>query len=69
MIPRYLYLYVSVSSSITIHYKNPNPKIVRYSLHAHVLFFLPVVAFLMHDLFPKITFLFLFVQLPIAPQH
>jgi hypothetical protein len=53
MRPRYLYLYISGSSAITMYYKNPNPNIVRSSMHAHVLLFLPVVAFLMHAALPK----------------
>jgi len=57
MIPKYLYLYVSISSSIIIHYQNPNPTVVRSSLHARMLLFLPAVAFLVHAFFPKISFL------------
>jgi hypothetical protein len=49
MIPKYLYLYISGSSAITIHYQNPNPTVVRSSLHACVLFFLPAVAFLVPE--------------------
>jgi hypothetical protein len=54
--PRYLYLYVSGSPSITMYCKNPNPNIIRSSMHACVLPFLPAVAFLVHALFPKIAF-------------
>jgi hypothetical protein len=60
MIPMYLYLYIFGSSVVTIHYQNPNPTIVRSSLHACVLFFLPAVTFLVHVLFPKITLIFRF---------
>jgi hypothetical protein len=57
MIPKYLYLYVFGSSSFTIHYQNPNPNVIRSSLHVHVMFFLPAVAFLVHAFFPKLVFL------------
>jgi hypothetical protein len=57
MKPRYLYLYVSGSPTITIHCKNTNPNVVRSSMHAHMLLFLPTVASLVHSFFPKIIFL------------
>jgi hypothetical protein len=57
MRPRYLYLYVFGSPSITIYCKNPKPNIVRPSMDARVLLLLPFVASLMHAFFPKITFL------------
>jgi hypothetical protein len=55
MIPTYLYLYVSSSSTITMHYQNPNPIVVRSSSHACMLFFLPAAAFLacVHAVFPS----------------
>jgi hypothetical protein len=45
-----------------MHYKNPNPSVVRYSLHAHllllhVLLLLPTVFSSLHTSPPKITFL------------
>jgi hypothetical protein len=57
MIPKYIYLYIYSSSTITIHYQKHNPNAIRSSLHARVMFFLPVVAFLVHAFFPKIAFL------------
>jgi hypothetical protein len=52
-----LYIYIFGSPTITMYYKNPNPNIVRYSMHAHVLLFLPVVYFLVHAFLPEIAFL------------
>jgi hypothetical protein len=40
-----------------MYYKTPNPSIVRYSMHAHMLIFLPAIAFILHALLPKIAFL------------
>jgi hypothetical protein len=54
---RYLYLYVSGSLTITMYYKNRNPNVIRSSMHARVLLFLPAVAFLVHSFLPKISFL------------
>jgi hypothetical protein len=44
--------------------QKPNPTVVRSSLHARVLFFLPAVAFLVHAFFLKIALLFHFGLLP-----
>jgi hypothetical protein len=57
MRPRYLYLYVSGSPSITMYCKNLNPNVVRSSMHACMLLFLPVVVFLVHAFLPKINFI------------
>jgi hypothetical protein len=40
-----------------MYYKNPNPSVVRSSMHVCVLLFLPAVAFLLHAFLPKIAFL------------
>jgi hypothetical protein len=69
MIPKYLYLYVSSSSTITIHYQNPNPTVINYSMHAHVFFSLPDVAFLVHALFLKIVFLSTLVYFQQLPNN
>jgi hypothetical protein len=42
--------------TLQCYYKNPNPSVVRSSMHACVLLFLPVAAFLMHSFLPKIAF-------------
>jgi hypothetical protein len=57
MRPRYLYIYISSSSTITTYYKNPNHNIVRSSIHVRVLLFLPAVTFPVHVFLPKIAFL------------
>jgi hypothetical protein len=68
MRPRYLYLYVSGSPSITMYFQNPNPNDVRSSMCARALLFLPAVAFLVHALFPKIGFLFSLAYFQQAPN-
>jgi hypothetical protein len=40
-----------------MYYKNPNPNVVKYSMNARILIFPPVVAFLLHAILPKISFL------------
>jgi hypothetical protein len=40
-----------------MYYKNPNPSIIRSSMHVCMLIFLPAVTFLLHAFLPKITFL------------
>jgi hypothetical protein len=54
---RYLYLYIPGSLAITISCQNPSPNIVRSSMHACTLLFLPTVASLVHAFFPRIAFL------------
>jgi hypothetical protein len=52
-----LLIYIFVSPAITMHYKNPNPSVIRSSMHVHVVLFLPAVLFLLHASLPKIVFL------------
>jgi hypothetical protein len=40
-----------------MYYENPNPSIVRYPMHAQMLFLLPTIAFLVHVVVTKIAFL------------
>jgi hypothetical protein len=68
MRPRYLYVYVSISPSITMYCKNPNPSILRSSMHARVLLFLPAIASLVHSFFPKIAFLSTLASFQQAPN-
>jgi hypothetical protein len=77
MIPKYLYLYIFGSSSITMLCKNPNPNVIRSLSHVPLLFFLPTATFLVHALFRKIALIsafFCFQQAPntdmwLSPTH
>jgi hypothetical protein len=66
MIPKYLYLYASGSSSITMYYQNPNPTVVRSSLACACAmlpssFRFPCAHFLSHDclVFPPLPLVWL----------
>jgi hypothetical protein len=70
-----IYLYTFLDRHpLQIYYKKTNPNVVRSSMHACVLLFLPIVVFLVHAFLPKISFLsiLVFFQQPpntLIPSH
>jgi hypothetical protein len=52
-----------------MYYKNPNPNIVRSSMHAHVFLFLPAITFLVHAFLSQNILSFYFGLLPIVDKE